>query len=244
MRLSQNFLIDERVAERQIKYAELNANDIVLEIGAGNGILTRKIAKIARVIAIEIDKRLAEKLEGIKNVEVMNEDAMKVDFSSIPFNKVISNIPYHISSPLTFKLLENKFKFGILMYQKEFAERMTASPGSKKYSRLSVMTYYRADCEILEYVPRTAFFPIPKVDSCILKIVPLGRRFEVNEELFEKVVSALFSHRRKKIKNALVLSGLMDKEKVEKLPFIEMRVENLSAEEIAMLCRKMEELNE
>jgi len=244
MRLSQNFLIDDRVAERQIKYAELNDRDIVLEIGPGNGVLTKKIAKIAKVIAIEIDKKLAEKLEGLENVEVINGDAMEVDFSSLPFNKVVSNIPYHISSPLTFKLLENKFDFGILMYQKEFAERMVALPGNKKYSRLSVMTYYRANCTILEHVPRTAFFPVPKVDSCIIKIIPIGKRFEVNEELFEKVVSALFSHRRKKIKNALLISGLVNEEKIKEIPFADMRVENLSAEKIAELCRKLEVLNE
>jgi len=244
MRLSQNFLIDDRVAERQIKYAELNDRDIVLEIGPGNGVLTKKIAKIAKVIAIEIDKKLAEKLEGLENVEVINGDAMEVDFSSLRFNKVISNIPYHISSPLTFKLLENKFDFGILMYQKEFAERMVALPGNKKYSRLSVMTYYRANCTILEHVPRTAFFPVPKVDSCIIKIIPIGKRFEVNEELFEKVVSALFSHRRKKIKNALLISGLVNEEKIKEIPFADMRVENLSAEKIAELCRKLEVLNE
>ena len=244
MRLSQNFLIDDRVAERQIKYAELNDRDIVLEIGPGNGVLTKKIAKIAKVIAIEIDKKLAEKLEGLENVEVINGDAMEVDFSSLRFNKVVSNIPYHISSPLTFKLLENKFDFGILMYQKEFAERMVALPGNKKYSRLSVMTYYRANCTILEHVPRTAFFPVPKVDSCIIKIIPIGKRFEVNEELFEKVVSALFSHRRKKIKNALLISGLVNEEKIKEIPFADMRVENLSAEKIAELCRKLEVLNE
>jgi len=242
MRLSQNFLIDERVAERQIEYAHLKKGDVVLEIGPGNGILTRRIAKIARVIAIEIDEKLAERIEKLKNVDVINEDVMKVDLSRLGFNKVVSNIPYHISSPLTFKLLDEDFEVAILMYQKEFAERMVASHGSKKYSRLSVMLYQKADCRILEYVPRGAFRPVPRVDSCIVELKPLGRRFDVDDELFRRLVTSLFSHRRKKIKNALLIDGLIDEEMAEKLPFMEERVEHLSPEKIAELCKKMEEL--
>jgi 16S rRNA (adenine1518-N6/adenine1519-N6)-dimethyltransferase len=98
MKLSQNFLIDESIAERQVNYANLNENDFVLEIGAGNGILTKKIAKIAKVIAVEIDERFIPKLKNIKNVEVINEDVTKIDLNDIYFNKVNSNIPYHIYS--------------------------------------------------------------------------------------------------------------------------------------------------
>jgi len=239
MKLSQHFLVDEKVAERQIEYANLCEDDIVLEIGAGNGILTKKIARIAKVIAIEIDRKFIERLKKIRNVEVIHDDALKVDFNKLEFNKVISNIPYHISSPLTFKLLEKNFDLGILMYQKEFAERMVAKPGSKEYSRLSVMVYYRADCEILEYVPKEAFCPKPKVDSCIVKIVPIGKRFDVDEVLFERVTRALFSHRRKKIKNALVMEEIIEKEEMDKLPFMDKRVEQLSPEEIAELCDKI-----
>ena len=128
------------------------------------------------------------------------------------------------------------------MYQKEFAERMVAKAGSRQYSRLSVMVYYRADCEILEYVPCHAFRPTPKVDSCIVRLKPIGRRFEVKEELFEKVTRALFSHRRKKIKNALLMEGIVSKENIDALPFIEERVEHLTPEEIAELVKKIEEI--
>ncbi len=240
MKFSQHFLVDERVAERQIEYANLQPDDVVLEIGAGNGILTRKIARVARVIAIEIDERFIERLRKIKNVEVIHGDALKVDFNGLDFNKVISNIPYHISSPLTFKLLNSDFELAILMYQKEFAERMVARAGSKEYSRLSVMVYYRADCEILEYVPRHAFRPVPKVDSCIVRLRPVGRRFDVDEEIFEKVTRALFSHRRKKIKNALLMEGIVDERQVGNLPFVEERVEHLTPEEIAEIARRIE----
>lgn len=242
MRLSQHFLMDERVADRIVNYANLKENDIVLEIGAGNGILTKRIAKIAKVIAIEIDKRFIERLKRIENVEVINADALKVNFREINFNKVVSNLPYHISSPITFKLLEIPFELAILMYQKEFAERLVAMPGSKKYGRLSVMVYYKADCEILEYVPKEVFFPKPEVDSCVVKIIPIGKRFNVNEELFEKVVKALFGHRRKKIRNALIIEKIVKKEEVKKLPYIDMRVEQLEPEKIAELCNKIEEV--
>jgi len=241
MKLSQNFLIDEGVAERQISYACLKDGDVVLEIGAGNGILTRRMAKIAKVIAIELDERFISRLKKIKNVEVIHGDALKIDFREIEFNKVVSNIPYHISSPLTFKLLEKKFDLGILMYQKEFAERLAAKPGSRQYSRLSVMAYAKADVEILETVPKKAFRPVPKVDSCIVKIVPIGKRFEVNEKLFKRVVKALFAHRRKKIKNALLLEGLIDKEKA--IPFGEERIEHIEPEKIVEICKVIESGN-
>lgn len=240
MKLSQNFLVDDRIAERQISYARLQENDVVLEIGAGNGILTRKMAKIAKVVAIELDERFIGRLEKIKNVEVIHGDAMEINFKEINFNKVVSNIPYHISSPLTFKLLEEKFDLGILMYQKEFAERLAARAGSKKYSRLSVMAYAKADIEILERVPKEAFRPVPKVDSCIVKIVPIGRRFDVSDKIFEKVVRALFTHRRKKIKNALMHEGLIDEEKAKNIPFGEERIEHIEPEKIVELCRMIE----
>jgi len=231
MKLGQHFLVDERIAERQIKYANLNSNDIVLEIGAGSGILTKKIAEFANVIAIEIDKKFIENLKKIDNVVVINSDAMDVDFNELDFNKVISNLPYQISSPITFKLLEKKFTLAILMYQKEFAERLVAGAGNKNYSRLSVMAYYKADWKILEEVPRHAFCPIPKVSSCIVSVKPIGKRFDVDEKAFSMVVGYLFRHRRKKIKNALKLEGL----DVEKMPFADMRVEKLQPEEIAEL---------
>lgn len=243
MRFSQNFLIDEGVAERQISYADLKENDVVLEIGAGNGILTRRIAKIAKVIAIEIDERFIPKLKNIKNVELINTDVTKLDLKDIYFNKVISNIPYHISSEITFKLLEKRFDSGILMYQKEFAERLVAKKG-KNYSRLSVMVYSKANVEILEIVSRKAFRPIPKVDSCIVKILPIGKRFSVDDKIFEEVVKVLFAHRRKKIKNSLSISGLLPREEAEKIDAAELRVDEISPEKIAEICKIVERKNE
>ncbi|MCG2827596.1 MAG: 16S rRNA (adenine(1518)-N(6)/adenine(1519)-N(6))-dimethyltransferase RsmA [Thermoplasmatales archaeon] len=201
-RFSQHFLIDDSIAERIIDYAELSKNDAVLEIGPGLGVLTKKMVKKANVTGIEKDKKLCDYLKEIPNLTLINKDALKTVFPR--FDKIVSNLPYKISSPVTFKILEYDFKIGVLMYQKEFAERMTALSG-KDYSRLSVNIYYRAECKILENVPRTAFYPMPKVDSAVVLLKPRKPPFRVeNEKIFFKTVDALFSQRRKKIKNSLL----------------------------------------
>lgn len=239
-RLGQHFLTNTRVAERQVAYANLTEDDVVLEIGPGNGVLTKIIAQRARVVAIEIDTTFIERLSRIDNVVVINQDVMKVDLGTIGFNKVISNIPYHISSPITFRLLKHRFVLGILMYQQEFAKRLVASTGTNDYSRLTVMASFRADLSILEHVSRESFQPQPRVDSSIVKIVPIGARFHVNEILFDEVVRALFSYRRKTVKNALGIENIAPKEVLEKLPEADTRGEMLSPMEIADLCNRLE----
>lgn len=203
--LGQHLLTDERVAERQVEYARLGPRDIVLEIGPGGGVLTRRIApRVRRVVAIERDKRFRPLLSDLPdNVEVIFADALRVELP--PFNKVVSNLPYSISSPITFRLLERDFELGILMYQREFAERMCAPVGSPDYSRLSVEVYRRAECRILEEVPPSAFSPQPEVSSAIVELRPRPCPFQVADgELFSAVARALFSHRRKSVRNALL----------------------------------------
>jgi len=233
-KLGQNFLIDKQVAEREVAYADLNKNDVVLEIGPGKGILTRLLARKAKkVIAIEIDARLVEKLENVLlgNVAIIHADALKVDFTTLPmFNKIVSNLPFQISSPITFKLLEYPFSKAVLMYQKDFAERMVAHPGTKDYSRLSVMIYYRTRCRVLETVPKKCFSPAPKVDSSVVEVIPRNNPpFTVlNEIFFFDIIKRLFAHRRKKIKNTIkeVYDNLED------IPYLDKRVEELSPEQI------------
>ena len=237
----QHFLIDEQVLGRIIEYGRLNRSDTVLEIGAGYGNLTQKLAKKAgKVIAIEVDAELASSLSGFENVEVILGDAMKLDFP--PFNKVISNLPYSISSPVTFKLLQYKFDMGILMYQHEFAERMVALPGGRDYGRLSITVQYYAAVEILEVVPRRAFSAPPKVDSAIVMLVPRPPPYEVKDvNFFMKFITAVFSQRRKKIRNAILNNsdylGIKDIA-LEKLPgdIIDKRAETISPEELARLA--------
>lgn len=240
----QNFLIDESIAERQVSYADLEKKDVVLEIGSGYGILTKKIAKKAgKVIAIEIDKRFSSFLNNIQGVEVIWGDILEVDIKKLGFNKIIANIPYQISSPLTFRLLETDFDIGIIMYQKEFAERLIAEPGKKNYSRLSVMASIYADWKILETVPPSAFYPKPKISSCIVKVKPAKPDFLIKDEKFySQVVKVLFSQRRKKIKNVLINKGLVKKKDIEKIPYNEERVEHLSPKQIAEISNKILEM--
>ena len=205
--LGQHFLLDERVADRHIELARIDEGDVVLEIGPGLGILTeRLLEKAAKVLAVERDRRLARALRDLDgNLEVIEGDAVRVPLPA--FDKVVSNLPYQISSPITFRLLDLSFDRAALMYQREFAERLVAKPGTEEYSRLAVKAYVRCRAEIAERVSRAAFWPQPKVDSAIVLLKPRPFPFAVTDEaLFDAVVDATFEHRRKTIENGLRLS--------------------------------------
>ena len=173
--LGQNYLIDKNKRDQIINFGNLTKEDTVLEIGTGIGTLTIELAgRAKKVIAIEQDanicKILAKRLkdEKIDNVELINDDALNVEFPK--FNKIISNLPYQISSPITFKFLEYDFDLAILMYQKEFASRMNGEVGSKNYSRLSAMLYFKCNVETLTDVSAESFIPKPKIDSTVVKL--------------------------------------------------------------------------
>ena len=239
----QYFLVDKRILNRIIEYGNLEPSDTVLEIGAGYGNLTEELAKRAgRVIAVEADPELAASLYRWKNVEVITGDALKIEFPG--FNKTISNLPYSISSPVTFKLLRCKFELGILMYQYEFAERMVAKPGSRDYGRLSIAVQYYADVEILEVVPQSAFSTPPEVRSAVVKLVPRPPPYRVkDEEFFMRFIAAVFSQRRKKLRNAILnnaaLLGIRNIDSaLEKMPgeLLQRRAETIPPEEMAKLA--------
>jgi len=213
-KLGQCFLTDKNFVKRAVESAELNKNDVVLEIGLGKGILTKEIAKNAKkVYVIELDRRLEpyadEILKEFSNVEVIWNDALKVDLKQLGFNKIVANLPYQISSPITFKFLENDFEVAVLMYQYEFAKRMVAAPGTKEYGRLSVAVQYKANVEFVCKVPPSAFSPRPKVNSAIIKLTKREKPlfYVENEEFFEKILRALFQHKNKIVKRALINSS-------------------------------------
>jgi 16S rRNA (adenine1518-N6/adenine1519-N6)-dimethyltransferase len=246
----QYILKDEEIINRQIDYAKLTKQETVLEIGPGLGALTFKIAeKAKKVVAVEKDPRmfsyLKEKIPD--NVNLINEDVLDVKLPE--FDVVVSNLPYQISSPVTFMLLKHEFLRAILMFQVEFAERMTAKAGENGYCRLSVNVYYRADCRILEFVSREAFYPIPRVDSAIVELIPKDPPFSVkSEKMFFKVVDTLFHQRRKKIKNSLKILVAEELKKsraysksslneiIQNIPFGDDRVERLSPEKIVKIA--------
>ena len=232
----QNFLTDERVALRHVDYAEIEKGDRVLEVGPGLGILTNiLIERSDDVTCIELDDILADFIEEKygNSINLIRGDAMKVDFP--PFDRFVSNLPYSISTPVIFKLLEHDFKKAVVMVQKEFAERMVADVGLPDYSRLTVNMFYRADCRILETVPASRFKPRPKVDSALVEIVPRPAPFKVlDEKTFFRVTEIAFNHRRKKIGTSLKAAGMIPKD--ADIPFLDDRIETLTPEEIGQLA--------
>lgn len=257
--LGQNYLIDQNKRDQIIGFGKIKKDDVVLEIGTGIGTLTLEIAKRAkRVIAIEQDTSIANilaerlEMENIDNVELINDDALNVDFPR--FNKIISNLPYQISSPITFKFLNYDFDMAVLMYQKEFARRMNGSVGTKDYSRLSAMLHFRCDVETLTDVSAESFIPKPKIDSTVVRLTPKENRIPDEDfKIYSNFTKALFQHRNKKIRNALidsrhVICTLDKKEIKEKLNGIEdeklneylgLRVIAVKPEEILSLSREL-----
>jgi len=257
--LGQNYLIDKNKRDQIINFGNINKNDVVLEIGTGIGTLTIELAKKAKkVIAIEqdenISKILAKRLkdEKIDNVELINDDALNVEFPE--FNKIISNLPYQISSPITFKFLNYDFDLAILMYQKEFASRMNGKIGTKDYSRLSAMLYFKCNVEKLTDVSSESFIPKPKIDSTVVKLTPKENKISDEDfEIYSNFTKALFQHRNKKIRNALIDSRhiitSLDKKEMKKLindvesekinEYLKKRVVAITPEEILFLSKEL-----
>ncbi len=214
--MGQHFLVDKNILKKIIETAKIKEGEKVLEIGAGIGTLTFALASEgADVVAIEKDEGAASSLRELAlsypNIRVISGDILKVDLKTIleefPVWKVVSNPPYNIVSPILFKLISLKEKFSsiIIMLQREFAERLTAQPGSKDYSFLTIKMQYHVDIEIIHKVSRRVFFPVPKVDSTLLVLKPLkSAKIKVsNEELFFKIADAMFRMRRKNLRNSL-----------------------------------------
>ena len=156
---------------------------------------------------------------------------------TFPSEKVVSNLPYQISSKMTFRILKREFEVAVLMYQREFAQRLVAPPGSKDYGRLALNVGLRAEAEILERVPRTAFWPRPMVESAIVRLRPREDRPEVDERIFVDLTRGLFSQRRKKVKKSLAAMGISS-ETISRMEsdLLDKRPENLTPEEVVSLA--------
>jgi len=217
--LGQNFLTDAHVAQRIVERADIVPDDVVIEIGAGLGILTAAVAlKAGKVIAVEKDRMLVPLLRSelllhhFTHVQVREANILAVSLAQLagPQTRslvVIGNLPYNISSQIVVKLIQERRQVdrAVLMFQKELAERLCAGPGTKAYGRLSVILQYCADMTPLFNVRATQFHPRPKVDSAVI-----GIKFKSNilqpvddEQLFTRVVQAAFGQRRKTLRNAL-----------------------------------------
>lgn len=220
--LGQNFLVDEIALQEIVDAAEIKKSDLVLEVGPGLGVLTQELAsKAARVVTVEKDRTLLPLLKDFlseyKNVEIINQDILKfhVKEKITGKYKVVANIPYYLTSFLLqyFLMQENKPTSMVLMIQKEVGERVVASAGELSILGISVQLF--ADAEIMAVVPKTSFWPVPKVDSVILKIIPKKKYPKIKDEkLFFRIVKVAFAGKRKQIHNTLATGFNLSKEQV------------------------------
>lgn len=213
-RFGQNFLTDDGVLNNIILAINPQPQDTMVEIGPGLAAMTRLLLQgVDQMHVVELDRDLVERLKKTfdpKKLIIHSADALQFDFSSIPVPagsklRVVGNLPYNISSPLLFHLAEiaPHVQDQHFMLQKEVVERMVAAPGSKTYGRLSVMLQWRYKMELMFIVPPTAFEPPPRVESAIVRMIPLENPLHCDQEKLEQVVLKAFSQRRKVIRNCL-----------------------------------------
>jgi 16S rRNA (adenine1518-N6/adenine1519-N6)-dimethyltransferase len=208
--LGQNFVIDPNTVRKVVAAAALDGSERVLEIGAGVGSLTVALAgAAAHVVTVEIDSRLIailqETLVGHANVDVVHANALHEDLGALGANRVVANLPYNIATPLVMKVLGEvpMVEELTVMTQKEVGERLAAGPGSRVYGQASVMVAYHARASVAASVSRRAFYPVPRVDSVVVRISRRPRKVSVDLEHLRAIVRAAFAQRRKTLRNAL-----------------------------------------
>lgn len=255
-RFGQNFLIEPSILEQIIRASRITPQDLILEIGMGTGILTEALVRTgAKIIGVEIDRdlvpKLQEKFAAAKNLTILSGDFMKIAENIFAETerplKVIANIPYYITTPIIEKLLEHKHKVELitLMVQREVGDRLAAKPRNKDYGSLSIFVQYFTDVRLVCPVPRTAFRPVPNVDSAVIQLTvrqtppyPV-----VSEDRFFKITRGAFWGRRKTLRNTLKQSPfthytgeMLDRLQKETGIDLMRRGETLTIEEFAKLA--------
>jgi len=251
-KFGQNFLNSQAIIDQIITSANITADSMIYEVGPGDGSLSREIVKInpKKYLAIEIDKGLIQKLDSVfvkKEHSIINQDALQFDETSV-FSKnvtIISNLPYNISLKLLLKWIYQYttnpwFDQMILMFQKEVGERILSEENSKKYGRISLIVSALFQCSKILDVDKKDFFPVPKVDSVMIKFTPLKKTIINNKNIhkLELLSKTLFSNRRKKLKNKI--KQLFDERIIEanKLDqYFDLRAENISKENFYQLAK-------
>lgn len=243
-KLSQVFLHNESVLQRIAESAKLTKDDVVFEIGSGKGQLTKYLAKMARkVYACELDKMLIPYLFEL-NAVVINKDFLEIEIPS-DVTVIIGNIPYHLSSEITEKVLRAKKK-ALILYQKEFANRLVAKPSTKDYSRITILSQLLSKPKKLFDVNRHNFIPTPKVDSTLVEFTPTN---EAYDELFFSFTRILFQFKNKSVQNALIngrasWTGESEKKKIRERVkgFSNKKVKDLTIAEIKEECEKFKKI--
>jgi 16S rRNA (adenine1518-N6/adenine1519-N6)-dimethyltransferase len=243
-RFGQNFLTDKAIINSLIEAISPQPDDLMVEIGPGLGALTQPLlTKLSHLHVVEIDRDIIQWMQNFyptDKISIHNSDVLKFDFTQIgQLIRIVGNLPYNISSPILFRLLENTNQIIDMhfMLQKEVVERMVALPSTPEYGRLSVMLQYRLKMEYLITVPPEAFEPAPKVESAFVRCIPhQALPYQAKDEaLFAKVVLAAFGQRRKTLRNTL--KGLLDDEGFSKLNIdSQLRAENLSVSQFVAIA--------
>jgi len=221
-RLGQHFLVDENILGVIGRLAELDDDDVVLEVGPGHGVLTTYLAdRVAQVYALELDaslgKQLIDRLAGRPNVELRFGDAMKLDLAEVApgATKLVANLPYNVATPLIAESLDGlpQIELWCVMVQREVADRLFAEPSTKAYGAVSVLVQLVAERTGFHPVSRTVFRPRPNVDSALVAFTRTG--LPPNFRRVKQVVEAGFAHRRKRLANSFELAGLTDRSQAE-----------------------------
>jgi len=251
----QNFLVDERAYREIVHACAAGDGDWIIEIGAGLGTLTRRLADTgAHVVAVERERDMLEVLRtehgADARIEVVEANALTFDYAAVAARAgkppvVVGNLPYQIASPILFRLMETRARLAriVVMLQKEMADRIVAPPGEKAYGALSVMVRLWGEPKLVCRVRAGGFVPAPRVDSAVLRIVPRAEPLGVDEAKFSRVVHAAFGQRRKTLRNAL--SAAFDTSVVDRaLGALSLdgqrRGETLSVDEFAALTRAID----
>lgn len=219
-KFGQNFLMDENVLNNIVDAADINKNDLVIEIGPGIGTLSQKILERAySAILIEIDEKLIpilnDTLKEYSNFRILNEDIMKLDLNSLFSEgeknlniKIVANLPYYITTPVLTKLMKSHLDYESItvMIQKEVADRLIAKKGNKDYGAITLLVNFYTDPKIIEFVTKDKFFPRPKVDSAVVDLKKKETKLPegLTENMLFTVIRAAFLHRRKTLYNGLL----------------------------------------
>ncbi len=251
-RFGQHFLHDSGVVSRIIDAFAPQAGELVIEIGPGAGVLTRKLAgRVAKLNAVEIDRDLAAALKAgfadNDSVEINEADALKFDYCALVSKaqslRIIGNLPYNISTPLIFHLFDQSHcvRDMLFMLQKEVVDRICAKPGNKDYGRLSVMAQWQCEVERLFTVSASAFTPPPKVESAMVRLTPYRRKPHPLKDYnrFARLVKAAFTQRRKTLRNSI--KAFMTADQMQKISIDPVRrAETLSVAEFVALANALD----
>ncbi len=246
--LGQNFLRDDNIARNIVASLHLYPHDVVLEIGPGEGALTKfLVPQLSKLFVVDVDERVIRRMTELfsaESVSILHQDFLETDLATLSANqpagslRIIGNIPYNITSPILFHILDNRARVrdATLTMQKEVARRLVAKQNTKDYGILAVFTQLFSDVEILFDIPPSCFFPQPKVISSVVRmnILPAPRYDVLDEQFFRSMVRAVFGKRRKTLRNSLSYF-------IEAVPFLPAKIdlsrrpEDLSIEEFVQL---------